>query len=670
MHGIIAIGAMGIGVQPREVSFSFLAPEGAATVAVVGQFNNWDRAAHPLRRTRGDKWEGTAHVAPGVYQYLFVIDGKQWVRDPSAPTASDANGNTNSLLVVQPQDYDDQPAERGDGSVTASGLRHDPGMGDRLRRSQRSVLLRLRTRKGDASKVVARIGKVSSPLRLARSDELYDYWQGVAEPPPGRCRYRFAVDGRTVAAPGGQSYEWDWEREPTLATPGWLRGAVVYQVFPDRFMNGEPANDPAGALPWGSPPTADSWMGGDLPGLAARLGHVRDLGANVLYLNPVFETDSNHGYTTRDYYRVDDRFGGAEGFGRLLQECRTHGVRLLLDGVFNHSGVRFGPFVDVRKRGKASPYASWFHLLSDGPVEVREGQQTYATFAGVWQMPKLATHQPVVQEFVAGVGAHWIRAGASGWRLDVADEVAPHCWRVFRQAVKAADPEAYIVGEVWGDAGRWLQGDMFDGVMNYRWRQAVLDLCTGRAAPSEFVGAMETLTEDYPEGAEHSLMNLLGSHDTERLRRTVPDESLRRLAVVLQMTWPGVPSVYYGDEVGLDGGRDPDDRRCMPWDQSAWSLPTLAHYKALIGLRRAEAALHAGSLGELRGDDRTGVLSFVREHQGRAVWVALGFGSRPASAAVPAGPARLLLSSEGARLAGGKLRLPAGGFGIVRLGKG
>jgi cyclomaltodextrinase len=661
------------GPESRLVEFRYAPPGPASSVSVVGQFNAWDRAAFPMRQAADGAWVGAWRIEPGVYQYLFVVDGARWVRDPSAPSAPDANGNVNSLLVVEPAGYAARPSQPGDGLLTASALRHDPMAGDRLWRTPGQAMLRLRARKGDVAKAEALVRRKGRwepvPLRIARSDALYDYWQGVADALGGALEYRFRLDGARFGegglAPGAKPFAAHAPASAGPKVPQWLEGAVFYQVFPDRFANGDPANDPPGVEPWGTKPTATNWMGGDLEGVRQRLDYLVALGVTALYLNPVFATQSNHGYTTDDYLRVDPRFGGTEALVRLAKEARSKGVRLVLDGVFNHSGTGFGPFRDVERLGRASPYASWYELLAD-EVEAREGQQTYRTFAGVWQMPKLATSRPHVQEFVAMVGTHWIRrAGIAGWRLDVADEVAPECWRAFRKAVKAADPEAYILGEVWGDGGRWLEGDMFDGVMDYRWREHTLALLGGTLAPSAYADAMRLIEEDYPASAAAGLLRLLGSHDTERLRRILPDRRARLQAFVLQMTAPGVPCVYYGDEVGLDGGRDPDDRRCMPWDGPEWDAGLMREVGALARLRRARASLRSGRPPAWMPDDGAGTLAYERESGEEATFVALSLGPAEAVRRLPKRAWKVLLASPGARLDGSRLRLPARGYAIL-----
>lgn len=660
--------AMSQDALSRQVEFRFVAPKGATSVAVVGQFNEWDRARHPMR-FEGGVWQVTVEIAAGVYQYLFVVDGKHWVKDPHARSVADANGNTNSALIVEPADYEAAPAIPGDGTVTLSAVRHRPDHQDTVRKNRTEVLLRVRTRRGDVGTVEAvPVGIKAAPLRLARFDALYDYWQGVVPSPSGEFAYRFRLDGATWLGadglgPAPTPFVQRPREMPLPDVPRWLEGAVFYQVFPDRFENGDPANDPAGVAPWGSKPTPTNWLGGDLAGVTQRLPHLQDLGVTGLYLNPVFKTQSNHGYTTDDYRSVDPRFGNTAEMKRLVTMANDSGIKVLLDGVFNHSGTGYAPFRSVAKEGAASPFAKFFHVLRF-PIEEREGQQTYRTFAGVWQMPKLATHEPEVQREIADIGTYWVReCGVAGWRLDVADEVAPECWRVFRKAVKQADPEAYILGEVWGDAREWLQGDMFDGVMNYRWREAVIGYIAGTLRPSELESRLRTIAEDYPDGVAMGLFNILGSHDTERLRRIVPARDLRMIAATLQFTWPGVPCIYYGDEVGMDGGRDPDDRMCMDWSQAGWDFTLLQHYKDLSALRAQQPALRVGHVGKIVSLDVQGVFAFRRDAGSNRVWVVTNLGASEAT--IPLGPGRWEIVAGKGRIVEGSVRVPRRGSAVI-----
>ncbi|HVL39314.1 MAG TPA: glycoside hydrolase family 13 protein, partial [Fimbriimonadaceae bacterium] len=454
---------------------------------------------------------------------------------------------------------------------------------------------------------------------------------------------------------------------PLPNPPAWVRDTVFYQIFPERFANGDPSNDGPGVAPWGAPPTATNRMGGDLAGIKARIDHLKELGVTALYLNPVFEALSNHAYDTVDYTKVDPRFGTNAELAALVSALKSQGIRTILDGVFNHSSPEFFAFRDLREKGAASTYREWFHVLKL-PIVVGEGQQTYRTFAGVPTMPKLNQDHPAARQYFLGIARRWIEdAGIAGWRLDVADEVSQSFWRAFRVELKKAQPDAFMLGEVWGDAHEYLQGDQHDSVMNYRWRKAVLDLLAYKTATIEETDrVLRRLREDYPDATLLSMVNLLGSHDTPRVRTIFGSDRARQaLAHVLQFTYPGVPMIYYGDEVGLEGGRDPDCRRAMPWDRSGWDGAQFALTKSLVALRQSRSSLRRGSYRTVRASNRDGIFAFDRRDGSQTTRVYLNLGDEPRRLAVSSG-ASLLLGAT-ARVSDGMVELGPLSWGIVDL---
>lgn len=375
--------------------------------------------------------------------------------------------------------------------------------------------------------------------------------------------------------------------------PRWVADAVFYQVFPDRFANGDPSNDPPGTQPWGSAPTREGFQGGDLQGVIDHLDHIAGLGATALYVNPVFTAGTNHRYDTWDYLEVDPVLGGNAALGRLVEEVHRRGMRIILDGVFNHCGDGFGPFRDVVTRGARSAYRSWFQVRS---WPVSRDPVNYMTCGGAPYLPKLDTRHPEVRDHILRVGRHWVeRFDIDGWRLDVPFKVPFDLWREFRDVVRRARPDAYLVGEVWRDPVPWVAGDMFDGTTNYRLRDLVLDYVADEVLDGEDMGweLGQLLAACGP--AAPSMLNLLGSHDTVRiLTRLGEDVDRLRIALTLSFTLPGAPMVYYGDEVGLLGGTDPDCRRAMPWDPGSWDQRVLDMHRRLIALRHAHVACRRG----------------------------------------------------------------------------
>jgi cyclomaltodextrinase len=466
-------------------------------------------------------------------------------------------------------------------------------------------------------------------------------------------------------------------------TPSWVRDAVFYEIFPDRFASSERVPKPGPLEPWDAPPTLHGYKGGDLLGVVEHLDHIASLGVNALYLTPVFQSASNHRYHTYDYYTVDPLLGGNDALRELIDAAHARGMRVILDGVFNHTGRGFWPFHHVLEGGAASPYRRWFHFdeeaLDHGiPIDAypesreRAGVGTNSPVPGTeagssgqsrahygyeawWDLPalpKLNIDEPAVREYVWGVAEHWLRFGIDGWRLDVPGEVQdPPFWAEFRRRCRAVNPEAYLVGEIWDVAPEWLAGDRFDALMNYPLAEAILGFAAGESlneplarshreyarihtmdAPG-FAGRLNELLGAYDPAVTAVQLNLLGSHDTPRALSILGDDpAAMTLAVALQATLPGAPCIYYGDEVGLLGGLDPDSRRAFPWDAEPWNEPILEVTRRLFALRHAEPLLRHGTLGVVTAEGAGLAFERVDEH-GRLA-IGLNAGMTPLSLAL------------------------------------
>ena len=384
-----------------------------------------------------------------------------------------------------------------------------------------------------------------------------------------------------------------------VSHPVWVQDAVFYQIFPERFANGDSGNDPTGAVPWDSMPTRENFFGGDLQGVLDRIDYLADLGVTALYLTPVFTALSNHKYDTCDYLSVDPAFGSTDLLRSLVDACHAHGVRVVLDAVFNHCGDGFWAFQDVVARGATSPYAGWFQDVS---YPVRYEPPSYQTCGGAAFLPKLNLANREVREYLLDVARYWIETcDIDGWRLDVPWKAPFDFWREFRTAVKIIKPDAYIVGETWRDTAHWLEGDTCDGIMNYPLRDCILDYCVRDTMDAEDFDHFSARLRSVHGPADALNLNLLGSHDTPRLM-TLSGGNVRRakLAAVLQFTLPGAPMVYYGDEIGMVGENDPDCRRTMCWEAGQWNQEVYAAIRALASARRSHAALRRGSIETLR----------------------------------------------------------------------
>lgn len=382
--------------------------------------------------------------------------------------------------------------------------------------------------------------------------------------------------------------------ERSVTDPAWVEDAVFYQIFPERFFNGDPTNDPASVSPWGGQPELYNFFGGDLKGINLKIPYLQELGVNALYLNPIFDAPSNHKYDTRDYFRVAPEFGDLRTYLQLVRRLHQADMRIVLDGVFNHTGDQFWAFRDVLLRQERSPYAKWFYC-NEQPVR-QNPKPNYECWWGIETLPKLNYSAPEVVRYIMHAVAFWTLTGIDGWRLDVPNEVTIDFWPYFRRLVKSLNPEAYIVGEIWEDAGPWLNNRLFDAVMNYRWRDLVLQFFAQEEInAAQFEAGLSNLRHQYSPEITANMFNLLGSHDTPRFLTLCGGRKDRMLlALLFQFTYPGAPVVYYGDEVGMTGGKDPDCRKTMIWDSSHWDREIFSAYKSLIRLRKENIALKRG----------------------------------------------------------------------------
>jgi glycosidase len=424
-----------------------------------------------------------------------------------------------------------------------------------------------------------------------------------------------------------------------MAVPYWVQDAIFYQIFPDRFANGDPHNDPPNVQPWGSPPNLWGFQGGDLRGVIEKLDYLIDLGVNALYLNPIFLSPANHHYSTTDYYKIDPRLGDQRDFKALLDAAHANGVRVVLDGVFNHCSRGFFAFSDLLENQDHSAYKDWFHIKRF-PVDAYTPGKA-ENFTGWWgykSLPKFNTANPAVRKYLINVGRHWIEQGADGWRLDVPNEIDDDAfWADFRRAVKDANPDAYIVGEIWTAEPRWVGPDHFDGLMNYPVRDALIEMLgAGLSNVSAFADRVEKLLSLYPRENVYAMYVPLGSHDTERLRTALGGEAYKvRLAYTFLFAYPGAPAVYYGDEIGLAGGKDPESRAAFPWNRASWDAGLHDLVRSLAAIRRRMPALRRGDFKRLLVDDRRRVYAFARRLSDQVVIAALNFGPTGRSLRIP-----------------------------------
>lgn len=429
-----------------------------------------------------------------------------------------------------------------------------------------------------------------------------------------------------------------------ISTPNWTKHAIFYQIFPDRFARSSQINHPPGLRfkPWGTPPEEQGFQGGDLYGIVENLDYLQDLNINALYLNPIFSSASNHRYHTYDYYQVDPLLGGNQALRNLLDAAHERGIRIVLDGVFNHASRGFWAFHHILETGIDSPYLDWFEI-SEWPLHPYNSDlsipHNYQSWANLPALPEFNTDNPAVREYIFSVARYWLEFGIDGWRLDVpADIDDDQFWQEFRQVVKGINKEAYICGEIWWEAQRWLKGDQFDAVMNYLIASPLLSFFGGRNLrpgfqrehltlnpinAEEFAEDLEKMYNLYDWEINFSQMNMLDSHDMPRALWIMSnDKTALKLCILAMMTLPGAPCIYYGDEIGMSSAGDPFCRGAFPWHQKEkWDLDLLEHYQNATGLRNSLPIFRIGSFKTVyaRGD----VYAFSRTYQEQEALVIL-----------------------------------------------
>lgn len=706
----------GVEVEPIEggarfkVTFSHSPVIAAKSVAVAGSWNGWNPQAEKLDdRDKDGRWTLTVSLPRGRHTYKFVLNGDVWQHDHDNPTSEpDGHSGLNSVL-----DLGARPAstsgKRGDGEIDEGQLLHDPeqlSMACALD-GKRRVLLRVHVRRDDVERVTVQVTpkpragtEVARRIATVDGRDVYEA-RLLYERNPGKLRYAFQLEdgGKSASFPAGKErFALATGAAGRFETPEWVRDAVFYQIFPDRFRDGDPDTNPdrprrPEGKPWGiddgyleqwdAEPAHFNFMGGDLAGITEKADYLRDLNVDTVYLNPIFAAESNHRYDAADYEKVDPGLGTGEDYKAMCKALAARGMKLVLDCVFNHTGDEHYAFRDCLEKGPSSKYWSWYFI--DGHPITRNPKPNYRCWWGFGDLPQLNTKQPEVVEHLLKVGKKWLADGAHGWRLDVPNEVDainPDFWPEFRRRVKKQDPQAYIVGEIWTDARSWLQGDKFDAVMNYPVRSAALEFLIKAPGQGVDAPAFESMLAQqlatYPEPALRVQFNLLGSHDTPRVA-TLADGDLRRvrLAFTFLYAWPGAPVVYYGDEIGLRGGKDPECRRTYPWDRpDRQDTATLEHVRALGKVRRAEEGLRRGTVRFLRSQGRASAFARVPEpgDEGRPVVCLLNAQPQQATVRVPlgdlAGAPTALLGAAGVKREGDELVVELGPYegGLVALG--
>lgn len=514
--------------------------------------------------------------------------------------------------------------------------------------------LKLQVQRTDVESVSLVLGDGQEmPMQFYVENSFYKYYVIQFKPGESTFTYRFKVKaGEEVAYYGPQGlgensgeYRYTVQSVQTFATPEWAKGAVIYHIFPDRFNNGDLSNDPkpgewsvydnpVAVRQWDdlpvNPGRGADFFGGDLQGIIDKLDYLADLGVQAIYMNPIHASVSNHKYDASDYLKVDPHFGSNELFKRLVEEAKARGIYIIIDGVFNHTGADFWAFRDIREKGEKSPYVNWYNIYSF-PVDPAVGN--YKSWNNYTSLPVLNYSSPEVRQHILDVVRYWLSLGVKGIRLDAPKEVPHDFWKEMNKVVKEIDPEALIIGEVWDDAGAWINTGEFDSTMNYLYRDLMIKFFAQRTKrPGTFARELGIELTRYPEPASHVLYNMASTHDKERFI-TLTQGNVERVKpfVIFQFTFLGAPAIYYGEEVGLEGGADPDNRRPMIWDAAKQNQELQALYKKMIHIRRTYPALQRGSYRVVYTDDKAKILVFEREYQGQRVLSVINNNDQPAA---------------------------------------
>ena len=610
-----------------------------------------------------------------------------------------------AIMYTWPSSFIVAHAASNDNNVEWNGLFHDQGPvydSNAEPTSTNAVTLTFRTFKGDITSAnIKYYDSADSAFHLVAmhwtsndATGTFDYWQGTIPASSSEKYYRFQInDGTATAwynADGPSSTEpsaGDFYIIPNFKTPDWMKNGVMYQIFPDRFYNGDTSNDvttgqytyngiPTEQKAWGSSVFADTgydnnlvFFGGDLTGIDQKLSYIKNtVGANILYLNPIFKSPTNHKYDTEDYYTVDHAFGTNSTLQQLISDIHstTNGPKsyVMLDGVFNHTGDTSQWFDKYNWWSTTGAYesqsSSWYNYYT-----FQTWPNTYSAFFGFPSMPKLdygASGSAVRNQIYnssTSVAQTYLKTPYSidGWRLDAAqyldaaggngsDSTNYQIMREFRNSVKAVNPNADILGEFWGNANPWTAGgDQWDGAMNYDgFTQPVSEWITGNdykdnaasITTAQFDSWLHGTRANYPTNVQEAMSNFLSSHDVARFAtRAGGDIWKTYLGLFFQMTYVGTPTIYYGDEYGMLGGNDPDNRRTFDWTQGTTSNSAVALTKKLISIRNQYPALRTGSFMTLLTDDTNHIYSYGRFDKTNRIAVVLNNDSVTHSVTVP-----------------------------------
>jgi glycosidase len=558
----------------------------ASSVLLIGDFGKFE-----MEKSNTGIWKKELDLNEGEYKYLFLVDGREEIDYKNLNTVY-YNGKKYSLLIIKDETF---IPEKGDGNVDV--------IFDIERRyinpvTPGEIYLSIELNKNDAEDVFF-VGNGEVLKKEIIEYEKTILYRFHVITPVNILNYKFVIkDGINIEFPENYYLNFNFDNPIVnyLNVPEWSKGVIYYQIFPERFRNGNKENDPKYTNNWYGPYDTASlgsngFFGGDLEGVIQSIDYLNELGIEAIYFNPIFESVSSHKYDTKDYMKIDPHFGDEKVFEEMVNKLKENNIKVILDGVFNHSGDEFFAMQDIFKNQQKSKYLDWYYIKK---FPVRKSSDSYESWWGYADLPKLNLDNFQVRSYIIQVLGKWMSYGIDGWRLDAVDQVKDSFWELFYYPiVKEINPNTIISGEYWKDSTHYFNYPAFDVVMNYLFRDAVLGYAKGGSA-SNFVKNTDYLKE-YPPQIIHSLWNMLDSHDTARVITELNgDINKLKIAVGIQMTFVGAPVIYYGDEIGLDGGKDPWCRKPFPWDEEFWNMDVFEYYKSLIKLRKEHEAVRYG----------------------------------------------------------------------------
>lgn len=596
-----------------EITFIYTLPASSVQVAI----KNFPASTYNMEKISDSFWKYDIDLQQGKYYYQYIVDGKE---------TYDPDNNDYEIIQNRFLNY----KQVGEDETGMPKLKYEHSMKRMFINPVRygEIYLCIGVEKATNQKINILVnGDIASTESFIIDDTQYQRFHVKSSAKLLKYLFVCEKDNKVYtigsSKDGSKMFEFDFDN-PQISyfdPPQWTKGSIYYQIFPDRFFNGDTENDPLAVRPWYEEYTSNTlssyFYGGDLAGIIEKIDYLKELSVGCIYMNPIFEAPSTHKYNTTDYLKVDPSFGNEKILSDLIQKAHSQDIKILLDGVFNHTGDTFFAMKENFLRQQKSQYLDWYHILS---FPITKSSKSYKCWWDYPDLPQLNLYNPKVRAYIAQVVSKWSGVGTDGWRLDAVDQIPNWFWKeFFMPLIKGINKDLFIVGEYWKDSSIYFEEPSFDSVMNYIFRDAAIAYAKGGSSQN-FINSVSTYLKKYPPQVLHSLWNMLGSHDTERIFTVLgQDFEKLRIAVALQMTFIGSPIIYYGDEAGLTGEKDPFCRKPFPWDKERFNNNIYSLYKTLTAFRAENAALKYGSFKVICS--KLGILAYEREYENDKVIV-------------------------------------------------